>query len=199
MTFSDLSLPKGIEYGATGGLQYQTEVMQAHGGVEFRDSKWSFPISRYNLSPSIDSIEKVRSLQAFFRIHKGKAIGFRFRDHLDYRKHNQIIAQADGKKRKYKLFKSYEHGNHHVMRRIYKPVKGTVKIMVDNNYDEGTFTLKQIPKPGAVIAASFEFDIPVRFDTDYLNLSPDLAKVRTTEIPIVEIKNVLKCNVGGEI
>ena len=52
-----------------------------------------------------------------------------------------------------------------------------------------TFLPSHLPPPGAPVTAGFEFDVPVRFDTDYLEV--DLAYFEAGQIPnipIVEIK-----------
>jgi uncharacterized protein (TIGR02217 family) len=52
-----------------------------------------------------------------------------------------------------------------------------------------TFDHSHIPAAGAVITAGFEFDVPVRFDTDKLEIS--LQGIRhgaIPSIPIVEVR-----------
>jgi len=196
MTFSNLKLPDPLSYGSSGGVQFATEVMQTHNGGEYRAAKWDYPVSKYNVMPAIDSFAKIKQLQAFFRIHKGRAIGFRFKDFLDYMQIDQIIACGDGKTRKFELFKSYWHDDKFIKRRIFKPVENTVEIYVNKkqveakiDYENGTFTLRNIPRPESIITASFEFDVPARFDVDYLEMTPDISRMGNYDIPIVEIKN----------
>jgi len=53
----------------------------------------------------------------------------------------------------------------------------------------GLVTLASIPVDGSRITAGFEFDTPVRFDTDFLEISLSDARVgRIPDIPIVEIR-----------
>jgi uncharacterized protein (TIGR02217 family) len=52
-----------------------------------------------------------------------------------------------------------------------------------------TFVAEHIPMEGAAVSAGFEFDVPVRFDTDRLEIS--LAQIEAgsiPHIPIVEIR-----------
>lgn len=45
------------------------------------------------------------------------------------------------------------------------------------------------PAKGAIITARFEFDVPVRFDTDYLNASIDnYGSSSCSNILLVEVK-----------
>ena len=53
-----------------------------------------------------------------------------------------------------------------------------------------TFNPGSIPAPGAAITAGFEFDVPVRFDTDKLELNISGFHHGTIpNIPIVEIRS----------
>jgi len=80
---------------------------------------------------------------------------------------------------------------------IKKPVHGTVKIYLNGkeeseysvNYSTGEITFMEPPVKDAIITASFEFDVPVRFDTDYLNASIDnYGSSSWSNIPLVEVK-----------
>ena len=85
-------------------------------------------------------------------------------------------------------------------RPIVKPVGGTVRVAVNGiernvgsgfNCDPATglVTFTAAPPAGAVITAGFAFDVPVRFDTDRLDIN--LASFEADEapaIPIVEIR-----------
>jgi len=57
------------------------------------------------------------------------------------------------------------------------------------NYSAGEIVFTRPPVKGVVITASFEFDVPVRFDTDYLNASIDnYGSSSWNNIPLVEVK-----------
>jgi uncharacterized protein (TIGR02217 family) len=52
-----------------------------------------------------------------------------------------------------------------------------------------TFLSGHIPQPGAAITAGFFFDVPVRFDTDYLEVDLSaFAAGAIPKIPLVEIR-----------
>ena len=53
----------------------------------------------------------------------------------------------------------------------------------------GLITFTTAPAAGVAIAAGFEFDVPVRFDTDALDVTLDLERLGSiTSIPLVEIR-----------
>ncbi len=84
---------------------------------------------------------------------------------------------------------------------IAKPVAGTVRIAVDGvEQDEGagfevdaatgmvTFLAGHVPGTRAEVTAGYEFDVPVRFDTDFLDVN--LAGFAGGEIPAVPLVEV---------
>ncbi len=87
-------------------------------------------------------------------------------------------------------------------RTIEKPVSGSVRVAVAGaEVDEGvafavdvttgivTFLAGHIPAVGEAVTAGFMFDVPVRFDTDYLEVDLSaFAAGAIPKIPVVEIK-----------
>jgi uncharacterized protein (TIGR02217 family) len=88
------------------------------------------------------------------------------------------------------------------LREIRKPVAATVRVAVDAvEKDEGddwscdlttgvvTFTPGALPASGKAVTAGFEFDGPVRFDTDFLDINlTSFAAGDIPAIPLVEIR-----------
>ena len=87
------------------------------------------------------------------------------------------------------------------MRAITKPVAGTVSIAVagvvksaaaytiDHATGLVTFAPAHIPVSGAAVTAGFIFDVPVRFDTDKLEVSlQGVQHGAIANIPVVEIR-----------
>jgi len=87
-------------------------------------------------------------------------------------------------------------------RAIAKPVAGTVTIAVagavqtegasygvDYTTGQVTFAAAAIPVVGATITAGFEFDVPVRFDTDKIEVNlQNFAAGSLPHIPITEVR-----------
>lgn len=58
---------------------------------------------------------------------------------------------------------------------------------VDTTTDLATFT--NAPASGSAITAGFEFDVPVRFDTDQLDVTHDIERLRSiTSVPLIEVR-----------
>jgi len=53
----------------------------------------------------------------------------------------------------------------------------------------GQVTLYEVPPEGAEITAGYEFDVPVRFDTDLIQVSVASFKAGTVpNVPIIEVR-----------
>ncbi|KIE05620.1 hypothetical protein NF27_DP01640 [Candidatus Jidaibacter acanthamoeba] len=195
--FIEQRFPENISYGSSGGPCYSTDVITMTSGYEQRNINWQQSRNQYNVAYGIKTEEHIKELIAFFRICKGKAIGFRFKDWNDYTAKNQLIAIGDGKKNSFQLVKTYKTVAVKEQRIISKPVPGKVKIFLDDNeykevevdYTSGIVTFKTPPAADVKITASFNFDVPVRFDTDSLLTSIEAYQTHSlNNIPLVEIR-----------
>jgi uncharacterized protein (TIGR02217 family) len=174
--------PDEIAYGARGGPQYSTSVIGLLQGDEQRNQNWAYPLARYEVGLVNRGRILTEQLLSFFRtIAQGRTNTFRFRDPLPGEAEgvNEVLGVGDGAKTTFRLVKCYHSGGLVSPRRITKPVAGSVQVSVNEvpvppgslsvNTTQGLVT---IPAPGAgsVVRASFQFDVPVRFDTDTLRL-----------------------------
>ena len=85
------------------------------------------------------------------------------------------------------------------VRTITKPVAGTVKMYLDGaeqlsgwsvDTTAGVVTFSTAPGPGVEITADFEFDVPVRFDTDHMAVTIETYQLHNwQQIPIVELRS----------
>lgn len=177
--------PDRIAYGSKGGPKYQTSVVRTFSGVEQRNIDWQYPLYEFDISYGVKTVAQYDELLALFHACRGRAIGFRFRDPMDYKScapggtitaTDQVIGTGDGTTTQFYLAKNYTYGSTTQRRRIRKPMPGTVLIAVNGspvtptiNTASGLVTFSSAPGNGATITAGFEFDLPCRFDTDYLD------------------------------
>ncbi len=196
MSFAEIQFPTDISYGSSGGPSFSTDIVSTFSGHEQRNSNWSQARGRWNVAHGVKSKQQLEALIAFFHARRGRAEGFRFKDWGDYRVTNGIIAEGDGSTSSFQLVKRYESGTVH-QRVISKPVDGSVIIYVDGNPQSGVtvdittgmVTLASAPANETIITADFEFDVPVRFDTDQMMLSQDTFNTGSwQDIPIVELR-----------
>jgi uncharacterized protein (TIGR02217 family) len=197
MSFDEVRFPEDIAYGSGGGPEYSTDIVVTQGGFEQRNSNWSASRARFNVAHGVKDAAQLETLIAFFRARKGRARGFRFKDWTDYRATNQLLGIGNGSQTAFPLVKSYNSGTVQEQRRIFKPVAGTVTVYVNGvaqagvsvNLQWGRITLASPPASGAEIRADFEFDLPVRFDTDRLSARLEgYGHHSWLEIPLVELR-----------
>jgi uncharacterized protein (TIGR02217 family) len=202
--------PAGISLGASGGPERRTENVVLGSGAEERNSRWADSKRSYNAGYGIKSVDDLHAVIAFFEERRGRLHGFLWKDWSDYKSCapsatpsalDQAIGTGDGATGAFQLVKTYGSTFAPWVRTITQPVAGTVLIAVDGvAADPGNFAVSltsgvvtflagHIPAEGAVVTAGFEFDVPVRFDTDQLEIN--LAQVEAgsiAHIPIVEIR-----------
>lgn len=198
MAFHDTRFPDDISYGSSGGPEYSTDIVITHGGHEQRNINWAASRARYNVAHGVKTAAQLAELIAFFRARKGRAHGFRFKDWTDYQGSVEVLGLGNGSKTDFQLVRNYTSGSITEARTITKPVSGTVQIYKDSalqssgvtvDYDTGEVVFSSAPANGVVVTATFEFDVPVRFDTDRLSASLDAYGSHSwLDIPLVEIR-----------
>ena len=197
--FIEMRFPIDVSYGSFGGPEYNTEVLLTTNGCEYRGIKWNIPKMRFNIAPGIKNDRQMSEIVSLFRVCKGRCIGFRYKDWSDYKVVQEQVKTVN--QNTLQLIKTYSVTPEILEQRIItKPVLNTVRIYVAGiplaadefivDYTVGIITLKnEITDQNVVITADFEFDIPVRFDTDYLPITiEDKSFFSLPEIPIVETK-----------
>ena len=203
--------PEDIARGSSGGPGYLTDVVVYLSGKEDGNSIWAYPRHSYNAAYGVRSISSLEDLLAFFHVAKGRLNSFRYKDFADFKScktgddlsaTDQIIGTGDSTTgsdgtASYQLIKTYTSGSTQT-RLIQKPVSGTVVVAIDDvattdfavNTTTGiiTFTDGNRPLAGEVITAGYEFDVPVRFDTDSLITVLSHYKHGDTDVPLIEVK-----------
>lgn len=206
--FHEILFPLDIALGSAGGPERRTEIVTLASGREERNTRWAHSRRRYDAGYGIKSFEALSQAIAFFEERRGRLHGFRWRDRLDHSSaapgvvvtpFDQSIGEGDGETATFALKKTYGGAFAPYARPIVKPVTGSVTIAVDGEAVEEftldattglvTFNEVHVPADGNVVTAGFLFDVPVRFDTDYLEV--DLSAFEAgaiPKIPLIEIK-----------
>ena len=207
MAFHDVRFPIDLSFGAVGGPERRTEIVTLRNGYEERSTPWADSLRRFDAGLGMRSLDDLERLVAFFEERRGQLHGFRWKDWSDFKScrpsavpgpEDQTIGTGDGVETRFALAKRYG-GAEGWTRRIAKPVEGTVLVAVDGapvaapdlavDAAEGTVTLATPPAAGAVVTAGFEFDMPVRFDTDRIAVSVATFQAgEVPEVPVVELR-----------
>ena len=207
MTFHDVRFPDNISRGARGGPERRTQIVELASGDEERNASWANSRRRYDVAYGIRRADDLAAVVAFFEARNGRLHGFRFKDWADFKSclpsqtpgpTNQPIGSGNGAATLFQLTKRYTSGAQSWTRAITRPVAGTVTIALNGTLQAsgwsvstttGLITFTTAPALGVVITAGFEFDVPVRFDTDALDVTLDFERLGSiTSIPLVEIR-----------
>lgn len=193
--------PDDISYGSGGGPEFKTYVFEGHSGVEQRHIAWTRDRARYDVAYGVRDNADMNVVRSFFYNCFGRATGFRFKDWADYTLNTEVIGTGDGVETVFPITKTYTTGALSYVRRIFKPVPGTIVVRVngvtqtvtthytvDTTTGIITFTGGNEPAMGHAVDVTCEFDVPVRFDTDSLKaVHEGFDTEQWGGIPLVEI------------
>lgn len=209
MSFHDIRFPTGISFGAQGGPERRTEIVTLANGYEERNTPWAHSRRRYDAGMGLRSLDDVADIISFFEARQGMLFGFRWKDWNDFKSskpsapthpEDQILGVGDQSRVAFQLQKTYQSGNGSYTRPIRKPVRGTVRLAASGeallegtdyvlDVNTGLVTFAHPPDEQAVITAGFEFDTPVRFDTDMIQAAMSRFQAgEVPNIPVVEIR-----------
>lgn len=208
MSFHEVRLPVRLAFGSTGGVERRTEIVTLGSGFERRSTPWAQGRRRYLIGANLRSLDDMAVLTGFFEARRGRLYGFRFRDFADFKSGapgaavsalDQALGEGDGTRTTFQLVKRYGAGEDALERRIAKPVDGTARIAVGGaELEPGTFavdaatgmaTLGEAPGVGAAVTAGFEFDTPVRFDADRIEVTLESFEAgRMAAVPLIEVR-----------
>ena len=209
--FHEVCFPVEVGFRSRGGPERRTDVVLLGSSREERNARWAHARRRYEAGYGVRSLAALSQVVAFFEERRGRLHGFRFRDRTDYRSSaagdlpqpgDQLLGVGDGTTARFALRKTYGASFAPYVRTIAKPVAGSVAVAVAGavqmegaDYDLDlatglvTFRRDAAPAAGRAVTAGFEFDVPVRFDTDRLEI--DLASFEAGEIPSIPLIEIM--------
>ena len=212
MSFHEIRFPTAISRGAVGGPERRTDVVVLGSGFEERNSRWADSRRSYNAGYGIRSLDDLacgdRLLRGAARAPATASAGAttptasRARRWLrlppSISRSAPVTALPPSSSSPRSTARPTRRGPVPSASRSparcssRSPAPSRVKAptsSVDAATGVVTFTPGHIPADGAAVTAGFEFDVPVRFDTDKLEIS--LSGFRhgaIPNIPIVEIR-----------
>lgn len=207
MAFHEVRFPGNISRGARGGPERRTQVVELASGDEERNASWANSRRRYDVAYGIRRADDLAAVVAFFEARGGRLHGFRFKDWADYKSSqpsqpvaptDQPLGTGDGATTVFQLMKRYSSGAQSWSRAIAKPVEGSVRLALNGveqmsgwsiDPTTGSVTFTTAPGAGVAITAGYEFDVPVRFGSDTLDVTLDVERLGSiTSIPLIEIR-----------
>jgi len=207
--FHEIRFPLDVSLNGRGGPERRTEIVTLGSNREARNARWAHSRRRYEAGYGVKSLAQLSQVIDFFEERRGRLYGFRWRDRADHAScapgatvspNDQSLGTGDGSRNVFQLVKTYGGAFSPYVRTIAKPVAGSVRVSVDGvekttphvSVDATTgvvtFAAGQTPPAGAVVAAGYLFDVPVRFDADFLEIDMQAFEAGAIpRIPIIEI------------
>jgi uncharacterized protein (TIGR02217 family) len=198
--------PECQRYGYTVRSQWNTTITQFASGDEDRNRNWERSLRMYNVQMGPKHQDVIEEAADFWESLAGEECGFRFHDHKDYKScalsaspaaTDQVLLLIAGSPGGYQLTKTYRKGTRATVRKILKPVEGTIRI-ADNgvaknegsdwilDYTSGLLTA--FFSPVGQVTWGGEFDVPVRFDGEF-PIEVISYQVQQVQFQLVELKN----------
>jgi uncharacterized protein (TIGR02217 family) len=208
MNFHEVQFPADLSFGALGGPQRRVDVVALANGYEERNTPWAHSRRVYDAGLGLRSLDDIEAVIAFYEARYGQMYGFRWKDWSDYKssipsaaisRSDQQIAVGDGTTTAFQITKTYRSGGHTYARPVTKPVQGSVIVAVeqddkqdtiDYSVDDttGIITFNDPPDPDTRVYAGYEFDVPVRFDSD--SLLTNIASFHAGQVPDIPVREV---------
>jgi uncharacterized protein (TIGR02217 family) len=207
VAFHEIRFPDNISRGARGGPERRTQIVELASGDEERNASWADSRRRYDAAYGVRQADDLAAVVAFFEARNGRLYGFRWKDWGDYKSclpsgtpapTDQVIGTGDGTSTVFQLVKAYISGTQSWTRNITKPVASTVSVALDGvaqasgwsvDTTTGIVTFTAAPANSTTVTAGFEFDVPVRFDTDQLDVTHDIERLGSiASIPLIEVR-----------
>jgi uncharacterized protein (TIGR02217 family) len=202
--FDEVRFPVALGREVSVEPAFSTAIVTTAGGAEQRNSEWADARLAFDAGPGLRGEADLHNLLAFFRARRGAAIGFRLEDPFDHSSNgmteepgaaDQLLGVGDGVRTEFPLVKTYGQQ----VRRITRPVAGTVRVSVDEDEmtdgwaltGKGIVAFELAPADGAEVKAGFRFDVPVRFAGDRLSLNrATFLAGEMPSVPMIEVREV---------
>lgn len=207
--FHEVRFPLRLSLTASGGPMRRTDIVNLSNGREVRNARFAGSRRAYDAGSGIRSVADLHAVLEFYEARGGGLHGFRFRDPVDWKscppgetpdRLDQRIGTGDGVTAMFQLARIYGDAAASFRREIAKPVAGSVvlavagvavpaaDVVVDTVTGRVTFQPGHVPAAGAAVTAGFEFDVPVRFDAERIDISlQGFQAGRIPTIPLLEI------------
>jgi uncharacterized protein (TIGR02217 family) len=203
--FDEVRFPEDVSFGSSGGPTFKTSIFEAYRGGEKRNIDWASPLMEFDVAYGIKTDEQMARVIAFFNARQGKLRGFRYKNWANYQIINDNIAIGDGLSNRLPIIRTYGFPATQTYKRLYKIVLGSVSgvrignetlvegedYAIDYNSGEIIFSADRIPGEGTPIkVTNLEFDEPVRFDIDNLNIVIEAFNNNSiSQLPLVGIRD----------
>jgi len=180
MSFHDVVLPPGIQYGSAAGSGFATIIQETASGHETRITRQSQGRHRLSLVKALQTSAEAQVLKSFALERRGAQHSFKVTDVSDFTTNldgkgahtevDVVLGTGNGTNTTFQLLKVYGSLNPYV-RVLTLPVSGSVLAALNPGGTTTAFTVdgqgrivfNTAPANGVVVTAGCQFYVPVRF------------------------------------
>lgn len=198
------TFPGCPSFGFVSQPDYSTQIVRVQSGRELRNRLWARPLNRYTVTVGPRMEAEIYELLEFWHAVGGQECGFRFKDWADYKScaihdtpaaTDQPLVEDSSSDLSYQLVKRYTKGARTQDRDILKPTSvmvahdGTpLTVGVDYTVDLTAGIVYLTAPLSGVLTWGGEFDVPVRFDSDFPVEIMD-KQVQSVSFTLMELRN----------
>jgi uncharacterized protein (TIGR02217 family) len=184
MAFIDARLSDRVAYGFVGGPEWSTEIVRMDNGRDQRNAQWMFPKHLFS-AEYLNFTEDLRDeVQTMFYVARGQAHVFRMRNHNNYEGVDQPFAQIGGV---WRMVKQHVIGGQSAMQLVQAPREGTISLsgglLANLDLETGIYD-----GDASAVLWTGEFDLWVRFMSDYNAFVINSLNAHTVDIELIEVR-----------
>lgn len=191
--FIDYRIDDCVAPGFSGGPSWNTTIVNNEGGFESRIQNWSMPHYQYTADYSVLEADQQNEIRDAFIAARGRRDSFRFKDHGDYQAVDQSLGTGNGTSTPRQLVKFYTFGPTTFTRNILLPIPSSLVVTANGTpiavtvNDETGMVTPTSPWPnGQILLASYEFDVRVRFGSDFYPFTMPQRNLAQVSVDLVE-------------
>lgn len=181
-------------FGWEGGPEFLTEIVPLRNGREVRTARWDRVRHKFTAPYMNITKEDFRAIKRMHLVCRGMLHAFRWRDQLDYQATNEIFGTGDASEDTFQLGKFSTIDGVEYYREVFAlvdtpviTVNGVPTTAFSVNLRTGEVVFDSPPAAAAVLRWTGEFDIWVRFNSDYLPFSLDNPDATNDTIELLEV------------
>lgn len=181
--FMEVEFPTDYSETSVFGPTFDVIGVDADSGQVKRIPQSTEGSSQFSIEHHIRTLTQAQTVLNFFHARRGRLIGFRAKDITDFTATNEFFGTGNNILTVFQLIKVYTSGGFTQTKIITKPISGTILLYADDSlinsgdytidYTTGLVTFDIAPGDTVELTWTGEFDLPVRFDTDELDISVD--------------------------
>lgn len=194
MSYIDARMPERIAAGFRIGPDWSTLIVPMDNGREQRNKQWLYPKYRGTAQVGAFNAADRNALLGLFHVAGGRHKAFRVKDPTDWRVSNEPCAPVVGTSTPLQLARAYIFGTESSTRLIQAPHAGTVVVRKDGapvtvTVDSLTgLVTPSSPWAAGVYTFDCDFDMWMRFDSDWGSFTAVANGVWTAEFDLVEVR-----------